>query len=154
MTKAKSKSTIKSTAPTTPELSVAAAGNVRGLVVTLPILVAVLFTIGYVQLRTAPLTDKASSPTTRQVTQTVPAADLPALQFATPTPAKLAPLAVTVTEGAFTPTGNGIGDTNASAAAQPAVTSRLQAPPNPTHSDDNALQAPKHSDDSKELFNL
>ncbi len=154
MAKAKSKSTVKSTAPTTPELPAAAAGNVRGLVVTLPILVAVLFTIGYVQLHVAPLTDKSSTPTTRQVTKTAQVADLSALQFAPPTPAKLAPLAVTVSEGAFTPSGNGIGDTRASAAAQPAVTSRLQAPPNPTPSADNALQAPKHSDDPKELSNL
>lgn len=138
----------------TPEWPVAAAGNVRGLVVTLPILAAVLFTIGYVQLRAAPLTDKSSTPTTRQVTKTTPVADLSALQFAPLTPAKLAPLAVTISEGAFTPTGNGIGDTRASATAQPAVTSRLQASPNPTSSADNALQAPKHSDDLKELSNL
>ena len=151
---AKSKSITKLTKPTTPDLSTSVAGNVRGLVVTVPILVAVLFTIGYVQLHVAPIADKSSVPTARKDAKSAPLTDLPTLQFAAQTLTNLAPLTVTDTESVLVSVSHGVGDTHATAAAQPAFTTLLQAPQNTDHTEDNPLQAAKTSDDSKKLLDL
>lgn len=149
---AKPKSISTNPKLSTPESPVIVAGAVRRLVVTVPILVAVLFTIGYVQLGVQPVSEKSSSQTARQTSKAVPVVDTSTLQIAHQTQEILAPLTVAVTEG-LRPTAGDIGDTNASVTAQPTITS-LQAPTSSNLSDDTALQAHKRSGDSDELLNL
>lgn len=147
------KSTLKSDKPKpTTQLATATDGTVHRLVITIPILAAVLFTIGYVQMGMKPLDDKSSTLTAAQTAQAAPLENLSALQIAPQTPAQLTPLAVTVTERPLSPTNSGIGDSNATASAQPTVT-RLQAPPSPAGSDDGALQAHQYAGDLNELMN-
>ena len=151
MTKITSKSNIPEQ-PTT-QLAAGAASTVRRLVVTLPILVAVLFTIGYVQMHIQPINEISNNTTARQTRKTVPSTDTPTLHMTTQSTEKLAPLSVTVTEGMPNSTTNNIGDINASAAAQPTVTS-LQAPAVTSPSNDSTLQAHKHTDGLNDLSEL
>jgi|GEM_PF-3415540 len=149
MAKSKSKST--NAAQVNPEVAVAAADTVRRLVVTVPILIAVLFTIGYLQMGIQPITDRSTNQTAQQATKAVLVANTPALQIAPQTQEKLAPLAVTVTESPLNSNASGIGDTKASAAAQPTAPSPQSPQVSASHSKDNGLQAREYSGDTNEL---
>jgi hypothetical protein len=150
--KSKAKSTRKTVVskPVTPDPPVEMAKTSRSLIITLPILAAVLFAIGYVQMRTTPIDDKSDTQT--QAATTRAAAGLPTLLIAPQTQGELAPLPVSTTESLSVPSSN-IGDANASAAAQPTITS-LQAPMSTGTSDDGTIQAHKSPSNTNDLMNL
>jgi hypothetical protein len=155
MTKAKSKSTRKapSRKQATPELPVTTVEAKTGhrLIITLPILAAVLFTIGYLQIGVQPSNDETNALPGSRTAKVAPATDLSALQIAPATQVEMLPLSTPGNEGSLAPTAGDSGDTNASAVAQPTVTS-LQAPTTPY--DDSAIQAPKSPGDINALVNI
>lgn len=132
----------------TPVVMAQAPKTARSLLITLPILAAVLFAIGYIEMR------PPETPATQQVTKPAPAGVEATLPVAAQSQQTLEPIPVVVTEGLLNPTNAGIGDSGASLAAQPTVTS-LQAPSSTAMTDEaSALQAHKHSQSFEQLLEL
>ncbi len=148
---AKFAKTIASSSKSTQSTAVVTAQapkTAQSLLITLPILAAVLFAIGYIEMGTP------ETPAAQQVTKPVPAGVEATLPIAAPSQQTLESIPVEVTEGLLNPTNAGIGDTGASLAAQPTVTS-LQAPSSSAMTDDaSALQAHKHSQSFEQLLEL
>lgn len=140
-------SSSKST-QSTAIVSAQAPKTAQSLLITLPILAVVLFSIGYIELRTP------ETPAAQRVTKPAPTGVEATLPIATPDQQMLKPIPVDVTESLLNPTTAGIGDNRASLAAQPTVTS-LQAPSSSVMTDNaTVLQAHKHSQSFEQLLEL
>ena len=120
----------------------------QSLLISLPILAAVLIAIGYIELRSPEFSTAQQS---AKPTQTSAEATL---HITTQSQQTLEPIPVNVTDSLLNPNNAHVGDTGASIAAQPTVTS-LQADANATMTDDtSALQAHKPSQSFEQLLEL